>query len=485
MNNRDRLAALRDAPLPDVVVEAAQASVEKHALTLSDGTEVSHAAAFSPWSARVVAAPGLKRLGMGPKVAGVRATGALVDHADVQVAKLAKKTLEEIPGRVRRHARSLFAKSSTLVDNTGHINSSVASIKVIAETKAGIDLKVGLIGARSRLGQAAQAAVSVALPGDLSDVRRPVRSTVYETLTPGGGDDDDMNLPGGRDDAYRCPVGFQYGGRFTDSRFSTCGMQLFDFPDFLGLTIGQMLGSGPGLVGLIRREGESIGGGGLPGDGADVAGRPRVGGADDMASRARRMASVPEVSAANDKQRDAMIRRVVRSISGSNDSQSAVIRRDGMVLRPLLPSGSLRKFSDNPDLQGATLVRSLRSPNIDKDDIGLLAGTGVREVIFQVPGGTLNLSVQRELTVGEKRSFGRMLNAAAENADPYDPEKALVEFAGKTNGAIRYEQRIADKKKNALIEVEIGGVKRRIRRWAYEAFYKGRGGGESNTDGGK
>lgn len=474
MKNGNRLAALCDAPLPPVVAAAVKASVATHEMVLDDGTRVSHAAAFSPWSARVAALPEVKNLGMAPEYAKFRAAGAVVDFADGAVASLAKKSLEDMSPRVRRHARELFVKRNLKSDSATRLTPNYVRVKVLALADDRFDRKVGLIGSRSRLGQAAQAAVSVALPGDLSDVRRPVRSTVYETLTPGGGSDDGGILPGGRERTYRCPVGYQYGGRFTDSRFSTCGMQLFDFPDFLGSSIAQMLGRAAGLVGLIRREGESISGGDAPRQTAADITQQRAGGADEAVNRAVRMANVPEVGAANDRQRDAMIRRVVRSISGSDEDVSAIVRRDGMVLRSLLPSGSLRKFSDNPDMQGATFIRNLRSPNIDRDDIGLLAGTGVREVIFQVPGGTLNLSLQRELTVGERRSFGRMLNAAAENADPDDPGRALVEFADKTNGAVKYEQRLADKKANAIIEVEIDGVKRKIRRWAYEAFYKGR-----------
>ena len=99
--------------------------------------------------------------------------------------------------------------------------------------------RVGIFGSSSRAGQAAQAAGTIILPGDISDIRSPIRSQIYETLTPGGG----RGLPSGRRlirgagrtgrgarNKFRCPPGFQKGGTFTNAQFSTCGAQILGIP---------------------------------------------------------------------------------------------------------------------------------------------------------------------------------------------------------------------------------------------------------------
>lgn len=47
--------------------------------------------------------------------------------------------------------------------------------------------KVGLINSNNPIVRAGETAASIAIPGDLSDIRSPVRSTAFELLTPGGG----------------------------------------------------------------------------------------------------------------------------------------------------------------------------------------------------------------------------------------------------------------------------------------------------------
>ena len=98
--------------------------------------------------------------------------------------------------------------------------------------------RVGVVGSSTAVGQAAQAAGSIILPGDISDFRSPIRSQIYETLTPGGG----RGLPSARRlvrgarrggqgarNKFRCPPGFQKGGTFTNAQFSTCGAQILVF----------------------------------------------------------------------------------------------------------------------------------------------------------------------------------------------------------------------------------------------------------------
>ena len=95
---------------------------------------------------------------------------------------------------------------------------------LVRQMLANEDEKVGLVSSSSRTGRVAQSIGSIAVPGDMSDVRSPVRSTVYETLTPGGGGGGSgrtRRLLGrtigrgrGATEVLRCPSGFENGGRF-------------------------------------------------------------------------------------------------------------------------------------------------------------------------------------------------------------------------------------------------------------------------------
>ena len=58
----------------------------------------------------------------------------------------------------------------------------------VINTQLPLDVKTGLIRSNTRTGRAVQSAGSVILPGDLSDFRSPVRSAIFEALTPGSGE---------------------------------------------------------------------------------------------------------------------------------------------------------------------------------------------------------------------------------------------------------------------------------------------------------
>jgi hypothetical protein len=87
-----------------------------------------------------------------------------------------------------------------LADNAGETlqevpYQSVIDYKALAK-RSGLmrkyDVKVGIIGSNSTIGQAAQAIGSMAIPGNLSPLRSPVRSAGWSALTPGK-----PNIPGG------------------------------------------------------------------------------------------------------------------------------------------------------------------------------------------------------------------------------------------------------------------------------------------------
>lgn len=336
----------------------------------------------------------------------------------------------------------------------------------VDDTGVGINTKVGIIGSQGRVGQTVQAIGTIGLPGDTSEIRSPIRSRIYAALTPGGGGRRRF-IPNKPTRGYRCPAGFAFGGRFTDSRYSTCGAQLFELPS-LGGTIGGLLRRGERPeISQARAENISEV---IQGDGAN------------RAVQISRMAQIPRSGAENPKARSAAVAKSIQALTGSPAGEGRMIRKDGVILKPVVPSSVLRNFGGNPDMENGVFIRSIAAPSdIVGDDLALLSGPAIRQVSYVTPNGSvLTIERQRDLTVGERRKFGRQLNRAAGASDQFDVGNNIREFANNSNGAFRYTEKFPNVPKPLdMIEVEDGqGNKRSVRRWVFETFMKNKGKGK-------
>ena len=325
--------------------------------------------------------------------------------------------------------------------------------------KRGYDVKVGATGSGSRVLQTLQGAGSAITPGNFSSTRSPIRSRVYSALTPGGG-----NLPGGfgalkPERGYRCPEGYQYGGRFTDSRLSTCGKQLFDLPGIIGQTIARILRGDP--TSNFQRV-----------SGRDVTALT-VGG-DLIQSRAPQ---IPKVSVANRQRKNAELDKIVGAMKDVNDSYTRLIRRDGFVLEPVVSPAVLRTIPDNRDMEGATFVmNAILGDDIGNDELGLLSNSGVENVTYVLAGGsTLTIRKARPLTVGERRKLGKTISAVEKTKRGDDPAERLRIISAEMGDAIAYEESFENiSNPNEIISVNLPGGKgkKQMRRWMYETFYR-------------
>lgn len=317
------------------------------------------------------------------------------------------------------------------------------------------NVKVGLFSSGGRIGQTIQGVGSMAVPGDYSDIRSPVRSRLYSALTPGGGG---RSFPGGAKPTrgFRCPEGYQFGGRFTDSRYSTCGQKLFDIAD-LGETIGRLLGlvSGPQKN---RR---------MPGVNAD---RELIrGGANVSPTVISRSPDIPRVGNSNRSKMVQVIDGASSSLAGQPDGSAYLIRRDAFALKPVVPASVLRTVPDNRNMEGATYMVSASKPDsIGKDELGLLSNTGVSALEYVLPNGSrLKLEKSRALTVGERRKLGRTVNEASSIDVSSDPTARLKAVVANSNGGIKYTEDFKGIS-NPNDIVNVGG--KNIRRWVAESF---------------
>lgn len=382
----------------------------------------------------------------------------------------AKRILPDGTTSQKRHLEPLIrSKSSTLRTQASLSDRNILNYKAAMfsrTTKARIgseipitEVKVGIVGSQSRAGQAVQGAASVLIPGDISEIRSPIRSRIYSALTPGGGGGR-RRIPGRNERGYRCPFGFQYGGRFTDRNYSTCGAQLFALPVSGGL--GQGIGGRRPKI--------------TPASAQDVSQVIEGNTAQDRAIQITRMAQVPRSAAENPKVRSAAVAKVINTLTGSPSGESRLIRKDGVILRPVVPSSVLRNFGGNPDMESGVFVRSIDKPSdIIGDDLALLSGPAIMNVSYVTPNGSvISIERQRPLTVGERRKFGRQLNAVAGTSDKYDVGGNIRDFANNSGGAFKYTEKFPNVDKPLdLIEVEDDkGKKIQVRRWVYETFMK-------------
>lgn len=314
--------------------------------------------------------------------------------------------------------------------------------------------RVGLIGSSGTIGQVAQSVGSYVLPGDLSPLRSPVRSATYAALIPGGVGIGSVRP--NRRKTHRCPEGYQFGGRFTDNRLSTCGQQLFDIPSPLGAVIG--------AVRRIVREAGKIGT-------TPVVGRTLGGGeyADPLDSR---RPQIPRVADRNEKLMEETIARMIAEMGKPKISATRMVRRDGYVLEPVVSTRVLRSIPDNRDMEGATYILTANKlPDLGQDELGLLSNTGIEQLVYVLPGGsTLSLRKTRALTVGERRKLGRTVNSAASIDNTSNPTARLQEVANQTGDGIEYSESFINlKNPHEVIKLKNG---RTMERWAYELFGK-------------
>jgi hypothetical protein len=324
------------------------------------------------------------------------------------------------------HLRGAPAKGQNLIDFKALSRRNGNSRRKVSSSYIDDGIKIKANTLRS----IGSTALSIATPGDMGPVRSPIRSTVYRTITPGSGGRRGGSLPG-QNRAARCPEGYQYGGRFTDNRLSTCGAQLFDIPSALGVALGAARSA-------IRTS--------MPQTttAAPITGA-RVGSSSIIQSRAAQI-QIPRVGNGNSSLSASGLKNMVGEIGEYNRKWNLkvrrMVRRDGFVLEPVVPNKVLRAIPDNRDMEGAYFIMSALSPkDIGGEELGLLSNTGVRSLVYVLPGGsTLTLEKARKLEIGERRKLGRVVNTAQEVNNSSDPAARLKNVVSEIGDGLSFSE---------------------------------------------
>jgi hypothetical protein len=329
-----------------------------------------------------------------------------------------------------------------------------------------VEFKVGLFNTRTRLGRAGQAVGSYALPGDESKLRRPVRSAAARGLTPGGGGKLGPRLRGPR--VYRCPPGFENGGRFTDSRLTTCGRRLFA-PSAI-TSAAEIAGGpdGPGSTRLGRVASRVVGG--TPGEGA---GRLIEAGTPGNPVQISRNASIPQVGAPNESRRIQSLRKAESQLR-SDPSKKFLIRRDGVALTPSVSMSALVRQKNNKDMEGGTIATFGSKSNFAKQELPVLLNSSAKSLAIVLPGsGTATVVKDKTPDAAQRRA----INAASRASSGPEAITAIVEASG---GSLSLK---LDNVKGGVKLVRVrpagGGPSRQVPEWVYETYlHKGAAGRE-------
>ena len=329
--------------------------------------------------------------------------------------------------------------------------------------------RVGIFGGSSRLAQGAQAVGTAIAPGDISDVRSPVRSQIYEMLTPGFG----FNIPGrtprrrggrGARNKFRCPPGYENGGTFTNSEFSTCGAQILGIPKF-----------GPGAPTLAAaRELASL---------ASTAGLVQEIG--DLRNNSNpldiiRAAQIPQAPKKGSPTRAQTSIDFVLQQYSELDFPIKAVRRDGVILEPVVPVQRLAQMNEFDDLADGNLIDKYSSGVIGAELVPAFS-SGLRAVYVFIPGvGAVKINrVGGELSPEERAGLLRRFSEGISRApDMPDPSEDLRAWADASNGRFTVEFgevtsngfNVSEPKNELLRVVAAGGIKKTVPRWVYETF---------------
>lgn len=329
-------------------------------------------------------------------------------------------------------------------------------------TARAYSLKVGLITTNSRTGRASQAVGSYLLPGDTTSFRHPVRSGIYQALTPGGGSNRGNLLRriGGERISRRCPPGFEFGGRFANNSFSNCGRQLFALADEIldasrrsGGGNGRRRGAGAALAapGILR--GQTVGAGIY----------------NDAPIAISRAANIPQMVKPVAKVRqDAIDATVARAASATSDF-SRLVRADGIVMTPVSDIARIARQRNNPDITGgAYIVRAANPSNIGGEELKLL-GAGITSIHYALPGGgEIVLDTKKKIGASRASALSRQLEQTRRNGDEY--ASALRELATNTP-ELNYSEKFPNiDNPNELVVIERNGVQRTVPRWAFHTY---------------
>jgi len=346
-----------------------------------------------------------------------------------------------------------------------------AKLAEISDRKEDIRIKrVGIVGSNSAAGQAVQAVGSILLPGDISDFRSPIRSQIYETLTPGGGGRRPSlrraTRGGGARNKYRCPPGFQKGGTFTNKLYSTCGAQILGIPNF---------GPGAFTSGIERALARLARDANLVRSIGDLKNNSNP---YDII-RAAQIPFAPKKG--NPTRRQTSVDLVLARIANGENVPTRFVRRDGVILEPKVSFDELGKLDEFDDMVDGSLITKYNDGILGEGALGTF-GTGIRDnyIVLEDQGVVKVSRVGGELDEGVRSNTFRAFNASVAKNSGRSPDRTapLMDFIEASDGKfsvefgeIKNNAFIPDNtSQNELVQVRSGNIVKFVPKWVYDTF---------------
>ena len=162
------------------------------------------------------------------------------------------------------------------------------------------------------------------------------------------------------------------------------------------------------------------------------------------------------------------------------DFSVRAVRRDGVILEPVVSLEALAKLDEFDDLADGTLIDSYNRGQLGSALVPTFS-TGLREVYEAIPGsGSVRVSrVGGELSSQEVDSLRRVFpTSLRRSADLPDPSAAIRDFAERSDGRFKVEYgelknnrfTVNDSKNELISVVAPGGATMVVPRWVYDTF---------------
>lgn len=348
------------------------------------------------------------------------------------------------------------------------------SISERRTTSHQISVKSGIISSDDPVSRAVQTVGGTLIPGNMSRIRRPFRSTIGSAVATGPRGLIPSTIsrlsPGMTpkpDRGFRCPEGFQFGGQFTDKYYSTCGKKLFQ----LALTVGANFDryiklSSAGALRKFRINGFEL---------SPISRERQISASDQISTIRDPQMDIPEVGSYNVSKFREALQSVVKDMTDNGESLSRLVRRDGLVLEPLVSAKVLRTVPDNKSMEESAYVTFAKNPAyIGGDEMWMFSNSGVNSLVYVLPnGGTLTLRKKRNLSNGERRKLGRTISDARKMTLSDNPAIRLEHVSSEMDGPIAYEQNFSDIDfPNDMVIVSDAKTKkqRQVRKWHRDAY---------------
>lgn len=325
-----------------------------------------------------------------------------------------------------------------------------------------MSVKGGLVSSNSRTTRALESIASYAIPGDMSRLRKPGRSTAYRAMTPGGG----RSRIGGPA-IFRCPDGFANGGRYTNRRFTTCGPRLFEKP-----------GSSDSVLDATRR---AVGATNEIAQGmiADTlaAKKPKRGvdlipGDYSIPVAIQRAAEVAEITAPSPKKVTESIMVNASLVFEDRKTPGKLVRRDGSVMDLSVPISRLVDVKNSDDMKDGFLISRVEDPLKMGDAEVPTLGTDLKGFVLALPDNNhVRVTKTPKATTASMRGAVRRFNAIKDSEDPMDYGSALQKMVDESRGALSLDYHMPGiKNPEQIIQIQRDGAMRSVVRWVYQLF---------------